>query len=151
MNGLVKHMVVIAALGLPMLVATGASADSVNTMHGGCVSQVVPFTDKLVIADVSVTTSPADTPVWADVHCYVTVNGTPRPGFGFHYVGTGVQDGESLLDWTPVSGTIQFCETVDFDDGSGPSSPKCGPLSLVTVNTCLPCAISATDQPDARE
>jgi hypothetical protein len=124
-----------AALGLSVIVAPVAHADSPDSIHGGCsFDTVVDATGANVgvAYDASVTTDAGGAPIGATVTCWIQVNGIEAPGTRFSYTGVGAQAGANPISFTADStDTVAQCQEVAYADGS--TEPTACTLSTTLV------------------
>lgn len=122
MRNVLSVLIVGAATTLTMAAAPAAHAAG-DTITGGCFDRTVvdPVVtngeNQGVIGDSSVTRN-AGLPVFADVLCYIRIDGAEASGTKFYYTGTGVQSGSNQIAYTATaSDVVELCQDVVFADG----------------------------------
>jgi hypothetical protein len=126
--------VAISAVTAPM---TPASADTGDTLTGGCGytgaggDLVAPDKNQGVIYDVSLSREGNGTPSFATVECWIQVNGVKQIQTDLFVSSTGVQVGQRLIVSFDnfVGDSISLCTKVTFAASDGtPGSTNCEPL-----------------------
>jgi len=145
-----RTLITAACLGLSMLVAPAAHAESSNVFYGGCYYDTLgqpayPAADPTVytgvIGDKSETFVPGTPPmpIGATVTCWIEINRVVAPGTTHTYgdVGVpGVQAGADPVSFTAgAADEVDLCHTVDFADGT--SLSECvGPVYIQVPPEC---------------
>ncbi len=108
-----------ATAGWTLLLAPAAQA-TVGTMAGGCYADTVQDTlvtngnDQGVIGDLSATLDANHEPVFADVSCWIEVDGVERPGTRIETVGTGYQEDFVQIEYeASPTDDVELCQSVD--------------------------------------
>ena len=111
------------SVGMTMVAAPAAQAAG-DTITGGCYDNTVidPVLTNGVHEGVmgdSSATQDSSGPVYADVVCYIRVNGATHPGAYFVYSGTGAQAGSNQIAYAAGPGDVaELCQEAFFADGT---------------------------------
>jgi hypothetical protein len=121
MRNVLSVLIVAAATSLTMVAAPAAQAGG-DTITGGCYDHTANdpiLTNGLnegVMGDSSVTQD-SNGPVFADVVCYIQVNGAIHPGAYFDYKGLGTQSGSNQIAYAAGPGDVaELCQEVVYAD-----------------------------------
>lgn len=115
--------VLIVGTATTLTMVAGPAHAGGDTITGGCYDHTVNdpiLTNGLyegVMGDSSATQDSSG-PVFADVFCYIQVNGAIHPGDYFDYNGTGAQSGSDQIGYSAGPGDVaELCQDVVFADG----------------------------------